>query len=225
MKTETTMKYLQKRLKYLTQLVLESEEKRDIFNIEKKELFTQIEEYKDKIDEAYDVFSPKSTKNDFIKEQINMFEIRLNQMNDNIEELQEQIESGREEIKEIEKAIEELKSRMDETDEIISILNEIEKEREREISCIDITKEDELGDYDNSEEYDNYREYEKYDNYEEYNPLIYKKIEIEKKKIRDIIYKCENCSTFMELDANRCKLELDNIITLLKDLLSIQARR
>ena len=39
------------------------------------------------------------------------------------------------------------------------------------------------------------------------------------KKIRDIIYKCENCSTFMELDINRCKLELDNIIGLLENLL------
>lgn len=217
------MKYLQNRLEYLNRLVLESEEKRDILNIEKKELFNQIEEYKDKIDEAYDVFSPKSTKNDFIKEQIQLFEIKLNQINDSIENLQEQIESGREEAEEIEKAIEELKSRMDETDEILSILNEIEMEREKEISCIDITKEDRFEDeYDSFEEYDNYK---RYDNYEEYNPLVSKKIEIEKRKIRDIIYKCENCSTFMELDVNRCKLELNNIIGLLEDLLKHSKRK
>ena len=231
MKTERTMKYLQNRLQYLQQLVLENEEKRDVLNIEKEELFTQIEEYKNKIDEAYDVFSPKSTKNDFIKEQINLFEIKLNQINDNIEELHEQIESGREEAEEIEKVIEELKSKIDETDEIISILNEIEKEREREINCIDITKEYKFGDYDNGEEYesyeeyDNYNGYQRYDNYEEYNPLVCKKIEVEKKKIRDIIYKCENCSTFMELDVNRCKLELDNIIGLLGDLLKYPSRK
>lgn len=231
MKTERTMKYLQNRLQYLKQLVLENEEKRDVLNIEKEELFTQIEEYKNKIDEAYDVFSPKSTKNDFIKEQINLFEIKLNQINDNIEELHEQIESGREEAEEIEKVIEELKSKIDETDEIISILNEIEKEREREINCIDITKEYKFEDYDNGEEYesyeeyDNYNGYQRYDNYEEYNPLVCKKIEVEKKKIRDIIYKCENCSTFMELDVNRCKLELDNIIGLLGDLLKYPSRK
>lgn len=230
MKTERTMNYLKKRLEYLNEIVLKSEEKRDILNIEKEQLFIQIEEYKDKIDEAYDVFSPKSTKNDFIKEQIHLFEIKLNQINNNIEELQEQIELGREEIEEIEKVMEELKSRIDETDEIISILNEIEMEREREISCIDITKEEKFGDYDNDkkyeshEEYDNYK-YKKYDNYEEYNPLICKKIEVEKKKIRDIIYKCENCSTFMELDVNRCKLELDNIIGLLGNLLKYSDRK
>ena len=97
MKTERTINYLKKRLEYLNQLVLESEEKRDILNIEKEQLFTQIEEYKDKIDEAYDVFSPKSTKNDFIKEQIRLFERKLNQINNNIENLQEQIELGKEE--------------------------------------------------------------------------------------------------------------------------------
>jgi len=165
MKTERTINYLKKRLEYLNQLVLESEEKRDILNIEKEQLFTQIEEYKDKIDEAYDVFSPKSTKNDFIKEQIRLFERKLNKINNNIENLQEQIELGKEEAEE------------------------------------------------------NYNNYEKYDTYEEYNPLVCKKIEVEKKKIRDIIYKCENCSTFMELDINRCKLELDNIIGLLENLL------
>lgn len=218
MKTERTINYLKKRLEYLNQLVLESEEKRDILNIEKEQLFTQIEEYKDKIDEAYDVFSPKSTKNDFIKEQIRLFERKLNQINNNIENLQEQIELGKEEAEEIEKVMEELKSKMDETDEIISILNEIEMEREREIDCIDITKEDDYEEY-NDEKYENYNNYEKYDTYEEYNPLVCKKIEVEKKKIRDIIYKCENCSTFMELDINRCKLELDNIIGLLENLL------
>ncbi len=216
MKTERTINYLKKRLEYLNQLVLESEEKRDILNIEKEQLFTQIEEYKDKIDEAYDVFSPKSTKNDFIKEQIRLFERKLNQIHNNIENLQEQIELGKEEAEEIEKVMEELKSRMDETDEIISILNEIEMERE--IDCIDITKEDDYEEY-NDEKYENYNNYEKYDTYEEYNPLVCKKIEVEKKKIRDIIYKCENCSTFMELDINRCKLELDNIIGLLENLL------
>jgi len=216
MKIDRTMKYLEKRLEYLNGLVLESKEKRDILNIEKKQLFIQIEDYKDKIDEAYDVFSPKSIKNDFIKEQINLFEIKLNRINDKIEELQEKIESGEEEKREIEKAIEELKSRMDETDEIISILNEIEKERETEINCIDITKEDNFDDCDN---FDNYNDYNNYGTYEEHNPLVSEKIEVERKKIRDIIYKCENCSAFMELDINRCKLEMNNIVGLLKNLL------
>lgn len=210
MKIDKTMKYLEKRLEYLNILVSESIDKRNILNIEKEGLFTQIEDYKNKIDEAYEVFSPKSTKNDFIKEQINLFETRLNQINNNIEALQEKIESGEEEIREIEKVILELKSKIDETDQIIDILNEIEKEREAEINCIDITKTDDIGDYDN---------YDDYNDYEEYNPLVSEKIEVKKKKIRDIIYKCENCSAFMELDINRCKIEINNVVSLLNDLL------
>lgn len=205
MNIDRTKQYLEKRLNYLKHLTEECENKKNVFEIEKKELFTQIEIYKNKIDEAYNVFSPKSTKNDFINEQINLFETRVNCINQNIEEVQGKIDKGKGEIIEIEAAILELNTKMDETEEIISILNEIELEREKEIECINIEKENDL------EEFKEYRVYE--------NSVDFEKIEIERRKIRDIIYKCENCSVFMDMDINRSKVELGAIIYMLEGLL------
>lgn len=205
MNIDRTKQYLEKRLDYLKHLTEEYEHKKNVFEIEKKELFTQIELYKNKIDEAYDVFSPKSTRNDFINEQISLFETRVNCINENIEEAQEKIDTGKAEIQEIEDAILELNNKIDETEEIISILNEIEMEREKEIECINIEKENDF------EKFEEYRNYE--------NSVAFQRIEIEKRKIRDIIYKCENCSVFMDMDINRSKVELDAIIHMLEGLL------
>ena len=145
MNTESVNKYLKNKLDELKKKLSELQDDIKSLEIEKKEVFKQIEKYKAKIDVAYEIFSPKSAKNEFAKEQIDEFEKHLNHINKQIEK--------------------------------------------KEIDCINISKEDEKGEF----------------------------VKIDIKQLKNIIYKCENCNAFVLIDANRSKLELETVIEQMKD--------
>ena len=85
MDTESVNKYLKNKLDELKKKLSELQDDIKSLEIEKKEVFKQIEKYKEKIDVAYEIFSPKSAKNEFVKEQIDEFEKHLNHINKQIE--------------------------------------------------------------------------------------------------------------------------------------------
>ena len=85
MNTESVNKYLKNKLDELKKKLSELQDDIKSLEIEKKEVFKQIEKYKAKIDVAYEIFSPKSAKNEFVKEQIDEFEKHLNHINKQIE--------------------------------------------------------------------------------------------------------------------------------------------
>lgn len=184
MNIDRTMKYLCGRLEYLKELVKVNTDNKNKCEIEKKELFVQIENYKTKIDEAHDVFSPKSAKNEFVKDQIMNFEQRVKDINDNIEEIDKCLVLFNREIDEIEKIIDEINSNVKFVEE-----NNLTKE----IDCINIEKKT----VDNDQ------------------------IEVSKKIVRDIVYKCENCRAFMDMDVNRSKLEINTIINMLGNIINM----
>lgn len=64
-----------------------------------------------------------------------------------------------------------------------------EQNIKKEIDCINISKEDEKGEF----------------------------VKIDIKQLKNIIYKCENCNAFVLIDANRSKLELETVIEQMKD--------
>lgn len=193
---DRTVKYFSERLEYLKGLVKECNEKKHKYEIEKKELFVQIEHYRTKIDEAYDVFSPNSAKNQFIKDQIIEFEKKLNNINESMEKIEEKLLSYNNEIKKIEEIIQEIHCFIEKQ----SALNNATELKEKKIDCIDISKDAEDFGQDSISEKE--------------------ELMIDKKRIRDIIYKCENCSAFMNMDINRSKLEIQSIIDNLKNLIS-----
>lgn len=195
---DRTVKYFTERLEYLKGLIKVCSENKSKCEIEKKELFTQIENYKTMIDEAYDVFSPKSAKNQFIKDQISDFEMKVHSINQNLEELEEDIIVYNNEIENIENILQELKCCFEKKGEQ-DILEGASESEDKEIVCIDITKE--TGDI------------------RQENISIKEEILIDKKKVRDIIYKCENCCAFMDMDLNRSKLEIQTIIDILNNLI------
>ena len=156
--------------------------------IEKKEVFKQIEKYKEKIDVAYEIFSPKSAKNEFVKEQIDEFEKHLNHINKQIEKKEIIWNQYTDEVNTIHKCMDELKSVKKKSVEIREEPNS-EQNIKKEIDCINISKEDEKGEF----------------------------VKIDIKQLKNIIYKCENCNAFVLIDANRSKLELETVIEQMKD--------
>ena len=62
MDTESVNKYLKNKLDELKKKSSELQDDIKSLEIEKKEVFKQIEKYKEKIDVAYEIFSPKSAK-------------------------------------------------------------------------------------------------------------------------------------------------------------------
>ena len=176
MNTESVNKYLKNKLDELKKKLSELQDDIKSLEIEKKEVFKQIEKYKAKIDVAYEIFSPKSAKNEFAKEQIDEFEKHLNHINKQIEK------------KEIHKCMDELESVKKKSVEIKEEANS-EQNIKKEIDCINISKEDEKGEF----------------------------VKIDIKQLKNIIYKCENCNAFVLIDANRSKLELETVIEQMKD--------
>lgn len=193
MKTKKAEKYFEKRLIYLNNLVKEKKDNRNQCEIEKKELFKQIESYKKKIDIAYEVFSPKSAKNEFVREQINEFENRLKRTNERNEKIESEILTCENELKNIQDIITELQE--NETKE-----NEAECQK-TEIDCINIAKSEENAKIEKSD---------------------LEMVSLKRAEIRDIIYKCENCSAFINVDINRSRIELESVIDILKKIVGGQ---
>ena len=75
------------------------------------------------------------------------------------------------------------------------ILNSGDKD---ELQCIDISKSSE----------DKIEENTKADDRNRYRKIL-----------RDILYKCENCNAFVQVDVNRTKMELDSLILQIKNLI------
>lgn len=189
---DNTKKYMEDKLESINRKIKVNLEKINSMEIEKNELFKEIELLENKIDEAHDVFSPKSPKNDFIKEQIENFQNRIDNINQLIEEYQQKNLKYKEEKIYIEKGINEI---LELESEVINDSSSEENEKQ-EINFIDISK--------NMEEETS-----------EFDEMI-----INKKIIRNIIYKCENCRAFINLDVNRSKLEIEAIIEELKHIIS-----
>lgn len=189
---DNTKKYMEDKLESINRKIKVDLEKINSMEIEKNELFKEIELLENKIDEAHDVFSPKSPKNDFIKEQIENFQKRIDNINQLIEEYQQENLKYKEEKIYIEKGINEI---LELESEVINDSSSEENEKQ-EINFIDISK--------NMEEETS-----------EFEEMI-----INKKIIRNIIYKCENCRAFINLDVNRSKLEIEAIIEELKHIIS-----
>lgn len=189
---DNTKKYMEDKLESINRKIKVDLEKINSMEIEKNELFKEIELLENKIDEAHDVFSPKSPKNDFIKEQIENFQKRIDNINQLIEEYQQENLKYKEEKKYIEKGINEI---LELESEVINDSSSEENEKQ-EINFIDISK--------NMEE----------------ETSKFEEMIINKKIIRNIIYKCENCRAFINLDVNRSKLEIEAIIEELKHIIS-----
>lgn len=184
MDTKIVNKYLEDKLNELKKKSSELQDNIKSLEIEKKEVFKQIEKYKEKIDVAYEIFSPKSAKNEFAKEQIDEFEKRLDHINEQIGQKELEWNRYTDEVNRIYKCRDELKN----------VQTNAEKKEEKdtdkkEIECIDITKEEAKGET----------------------------VKINIKQLKNLIYKCENCCAFVQIDANRSKLELETIIKQMKE--------
>lgn len=188
-----TKNYIHKRLDILIKKTEYIQQKLENYDLEKQQLFHHIQLNKDKIDTAYDILSPNSVKNNFVKEQIQEFESKIDKINSEIEKSNQKLNLYKEEIKELQRNIQEIENvGTIETGEIETTLNPFESSSS-EIQCIDISKNNAMPEKNQEEE-----------------------IKIAKSALRDIIYKCENCSAFMNLDINRSKIEIDSIIKKLK---------
>ena len=188
MDTESVNKYLKNKLDELKKKLSELQDDIKSLEIEKKEVFKQIEKYKAKIDVAYEIFSPKSAKNEFAKEQIDEFEKHLNHINKQIEKKEIIWNQYTDEVNTIHKCMDELESVKKKSVEIKEEANS-EQNIKKEIDCINISKEDGKGEF----------------------------VKIDIKQLKNIIYKCENCNAFVLIDANRSKLELETVIEQMKD--------
>lgn len=188
-----TKNYIHKRLDILIKKTEYIQQKLENYDLEKQQLFHHIQLNKDKIDTAYDILSPNSVKNNFVKEQIQEFQFKIDKINFEIEKNNQKLNLYKEEIKELQRNIQEIENvGTIETGEIETTLNPSESSS-GEIQCIDISKNNAMPEKNQEEE-----------------------IKIAKSALRDIIYKCENCSAFMNLDINRSKIEIDSIIEKLK---------
>ena len=188
MNTESVNKYLKNKLDELKKKLSELQDDIKSLEIEKKEVFKQIEKYKAKIDVAYEIFSPKSAKNEFVKEQIDEFKKHLNHINKQIKKKEIIWNQYTDEVNTIHKCMDELKSVKKKSVEIKEEANS-EQNIKKEIDCMNISKEDEKGEF----------------------------VKIDIKQLKNIIYKCENCNAFVLIDANRSKLELETVIEQMKD--------
>lgn len=190
MLSETEM-YLTESIEKYEEEIKKNEEKIQHFELEKEGLFFKLDEIGNKIDAAYDVFSPQSVKNDFYKEQIKNFEKKIEEINCNIEENKTKIQDCVKEVQKLKSCLEEISLLQKEEQEPV-----IEKCEEQEIQCIDISK------------------------IEKNDVLVIDTVPVQNSIIRDLIYKCENCSAFMRVDINRSRMELETVIKSLKSILN-----
>ena len=112
----------------------------------------------------------------------------MNHINKQIEKKEIIWNQYTDEVNTIHKCMDELESVKKKSVEIKEEANS-EQNIKKEIDCINISKEDEKGEF----------------------------VKIDIKQLKNIIYKCENCNAFVLIDANRSKLELETVIEQMKD--------
>lgn len=185
--------YLNNRLAMLLEKKDSYNDKLNKINLEKEEIQKKIEELKGNIDEAYDIFSPRKKKNDFVKEEIEELEAEADICN-------EKIKDYKEKIRIIEEDAECIKDALEEKNTAESIEDDNNGINETNDTKNEIKQENKFSIVNGFE--------------------IIKREEAEKKciaaniqsgvveVIKNLVHKCEVCQKVVEVDTGRTKLEL-----------------
>lgn len=175
--------------KYLKDRIIDLSDEKDKFydmineiNFEVKETKSRIRELKSNIDDSFEIFSPRTKKNDFTKNEIESLENRIDELNSLKEEYQNKIDELSNDISEINDILN------DETEETtIDTEEKITAENKNDVKLpIDKITENE-------------------------QKFIYaKKLEENVlQPISNLIHKCEICNKVVEVDTGRAKLEIE----------------
>lgn len=156
-------------------------------DLEVEETLLKIDELKQKVDDAFDVFSPRSKKNDFIKNEILVFQDRLDDLNILKKGYDEQIKL----IDDDADVIRELLGQDPEED----FYYNVEEDNDSEINCLGILKGQEI----------------------ERQRIAMELHDSTVQVLTNLVHKCEICSKFMEVDVTRSKLELEVMSKTLKE--------
>lgn len=175
--------------KYLKDRIIDLSDEKDKFydmineiNFEVKETKSRIRELKSNIDDSFEIFSPRTKKYDFTKNEIESLENRIDELNSLKEEYQNKIDELSNDISEISDILN------DETEETtIDTEEKITAENKNDAKLpIDKITENE-------------------------QKFIYaKKLEENVlQPISNLIHKCEICNKVVEVDTGRAKLEIE----------------
>lgn len=202
---EGTISYIEhNRNKVSLEIIRIKDKIREIEN-KKDEMRILIQEDSEKIDEAYDVFSPETTKNIYLEEKIKGYDKEIDRLNQEWIEERKKLEQYMEEEEKMKDCLDELRK-----DKLMSDESMREKPIEDtdtstdEISCINIKKTEHIS--DDKEEEKRY-------------------IAVKKREIQEMLFACETALSFFEVDRNKSKNEIEKIQTILNDKLELKSIR
>lgn len=159
-------------------------------DLEVEETILKIDELKQKIDDAFEVFSPRSKKNDFVKNEIVTFQNRLEDLNLLKREYDEQ-------IKLIDDDVDIIRESLGQEPEEDYYYN-VEENEDSEINSLGILKGQEI----------------------ERQRIAMELHDSTVQVLTNLVHKCEICSKFMEVDITRSKLELEVMSKTLKEIIN-----
>ena len=179
-------KYLNERMTFLSNERVILLAKIDETELEIKETEYKIKDLKNSIDDAFEVFSPRTRKNDFIKNEIDCLEREIDALISLRDEYKEKAEGALKDIDIIKDALRE----------------NIDEKSDENSSEYDFDEGYGINDDNNGMEKINENE----------KKLLADKIEKNTlQNISNLIYKCEICEKLLEVDTGRTRLEIGMI--------------
>lgn len=201
--------YLSNRLEKLTEEKVILISKINNMELEMEEIEYKIKELKENLDDSFEVFSPRTKKNDFTRNEISRFEIKLNEMMELKSKYEEQVHYVTGDMEVIEDAL----SEMTEADELIDA--ESDDEFEGENSRIADKMNSEEDDMDSHIDISGIQILKKMENdSEKLSSIIDENVE---QSLSNLIHKCSICSKLIGVDTARAKMEMEVMESSLKE--------
>lgn len=177
--------YLLERLEMLSDEKVIIITKINNIDIEQEEIDSKIVEIQKDVDEAFEIFSPRAKKNDFIRDEINKLNVRCKDLGEMKEAYSAQLKLVNEDIAVIKDALGDTTIDDDEDGEIIQ--NYVSSSYKNDDFRMDILKQQEL----------------------ERQRIARDLHDTTVQVLTNLVHKCEICSKIMDVDSTRAKLELE----------------
>lgn len=206
---EKAESYLSNRLEKLTEEKVILISKINNMDLEMEEIEYKIKELKENLDDSFEVFSPRTKKNDFTRNEISRFEIKLNEMMELKSKYEQQVNYVTSDMEVIEDAL----SEMTEADRLIEA--EADDEVEEENSQISDKVNSEEDDMDSHIDISGIQILKKMENdSEKLSSFIEQNVE---QSLSNLIHKCSICSKLIGVDTTRAKMEMEVMESSLKE--------
>lgn len=185
-------------------------------DLEIEETDYEIKELKKSIDDAFDVFSPRTKKSNFVKNEIEQFERTKEELSAQREQYHEQIEDISRDIDAINEALSENEIKEFEIyEKNSSVADETDSRNDADVTENIIVKNNVSSEAEESYQMNgiNFVKEQEYERKRIARELHDSTVQM----LTNLVHKCEICSKFIDVDAIRTKLELEVMSKTLKD--------